>query len=178
MWKRVNALVALALLCGCLTQQAVIEKYVCADGWVAEEAGGCAGRSPQCPKCVCAQANAAIEGDGEATTAGKSLNGQGGAAAEPAEGAAGGTVKPGLGAEGQKQGAEGPILQTEDPCTALGCPAGTQYVSSRSSGKFHRCDCRFGKTLSAKNRICFGGAAEAEVAGKKPCGICAAGPKQ
>jgi hypothetical protein len=165
MWKRVNALVALALLCGCHTQQAVIEKYVCADGWVAEEAGGCAGRSPQCPKCVCNKADAAFGGDGDAATMGKSLKGQGeAAAAEPMEGAVGGIVKQ--------------ASSAEDSCTALGCPAGTQYVSSKSSGKFHRCDCRFGKTLSAKNRICFGDAAEAEAAGKKPCGICAAGPNQ
>jgi hypothetical protein len=59
-------------------------------------------------------------------------------------------------------------------CEALGCPPGTSYVSSRTSGKFHACDCRFAKALSAKNRVCYASAQDAVADGKEPCGICAA----
>jgi hypothetical protein len=60
----------------------------------------------------------------------------------------------------------------DDSCARLGCPAGTRYVSSKSSGKYHACDCRFAEVLSAKNLICYGSSQEAEAAGKQPCGIC------
>ena len=64
-------------------------------------------------------------------------------------------------------------VSPSDPCGDLGCPPGTQYVASKTSKKYHTCSCRFAKVLSAKNRICYSSAAEAEAEGKEPCGICA-----
>jgi hypothetical protein len=58
-------------------------------------------------------------------------------------------------------------------CASLGCPTGTRYVSSKSSAKYHACDCRFAKVLSKKNIICYKNEQEAQAAGKLPCGICA-----
>ncbi|MFH0861590.1 MAG: hypothetical protein V1875_01035 [Candidatus Altiarchaeota archaeon] len=58
-------------------------------------------------------------------------------------------------------------------CASLGCPPGTEYVSSKSSGKYHACGCRFAEALSKKNLICYPSAEEAQAAGKLPCGICA-----
>jgi len=60
----------------------------------------------------------------------------------------------------------------DDSCTRLGCPAGTKYVSSKSSGKYHACGCRFAEVLSAKNLVCYKSSQEAQDAGKQPCGIC------
>jgi hypothetical protein len=61
----------------------------------------------------------------------------------------------------------------DDSCVRLGCPPGSKYVSSKTSGKYHTCGCRFAEVLSAKSRICYGSREEAEAAGKAPCGICA-----
>jgi hypothetical protein len=41
------------ILSGCLTQTVVKEKFICADGWVADQQGECIGRAPKtrCPRC-------------------------------------------------------------------------------------------------------------------------------
>ena len=62
---------------------------------------------------------------------------------------------------------------SDDSCVSLGCPPGTKFVGSKSASKYHACDCKFAAKLSAKNRVCYKSAEEAEAAGKQPCGLCA-----
>jgi hypothetical protein len=42
----------IVLLCGCLTQQTIKEKYICQDGSISDTASACASRTIECPKCV------------------------------------------------------------------------------------------------------------------------------
>jgi len=140
-------LIALVLLvCGCLTQQTV-EKYVCSDGWVTDTQEGCGGHERDCPRCAqtvckCQACNNTIQYIW-VTNATNSIP-------------------------------TSTTLATESDfaCLTLGCPPGSQYVSSKSSGKYHRCDCKYATTLSKKNLICYKSAEEAQAAGKQPCGIC------
>jgi hypothetical protein len=129
--------IPILLLCGCLTQQTITEKYVCQDGSISGTAGGCAGRKLDCPKCVCPTVKVA-----DKVTA-----------TELAQ---------------QTAAAPSPV----GDCEAIGCPAGSKYVSSKTSEKYHTCACQFAGKLSAKNRVCYATAQEAEAAGKQPCGIC------
>jgi len=144
------SLAAVVLLCGCLDGP-VREKYVCSDGWVTDSPKGCEGRDRVCPKtycpdCVCANASA-CQRCPDCVCGGQATS----------EKTPDGSAKAG------------------GSCESLGCPPGAQYVSSRSSGKYHACDCQYALKLSAKNRICYMSAQEAQAAGKEPCGLCAKG---
>jgi hypothetical protein len=130
-------LLATVLLCGCLTQQSITEKYVCADGSISGTAGACAGHTLDCPKCVCTAATTAHQPVQAVLT-------------QPATTAS----------------------VVDDTCVAIGCPAGSKFVSSKTSDKYHACTCQFAAKLSAKSRVCYVSAQEAQAAGKQPCGIC------
>jgi hypothetical protein len=67
------------------------------------------------------------------------------------------------------------VVTGENPCESLGCPPGTEFVSSKSSGKYHACTCSLAARLSVKTRVCFSSAQEAQAQGKQPCGICVHG---
>ena len=55
--------------------------------------------------------------------------------------------------------------QGDDSCIELGCPAGTSYVGSINSDKYHSCDSRFAKMISPENIICFASEADASEQG-------------
>ncbi|MFH1055715.1 MAG: hypothetical protein V1744_06440 [Candidatus Altiarchaeota archaeon] len=63
-------------------------------------------------------------------------------------------------------------LAVNDACAKLGCPAGTNYVASKSSTKYHLCACRSAKTIMPKNIVCYKTQQEAEAGKKQPCSIC------
>ena len=134
----------LVLACGCLTQPTIKEKFVCNDGWIADSAGGCSGHTLGCPNCTCQKCECPVCKCPECKTA----------AAKPLASKA--------------------VTESDDSCVRLGCPEGTTYVSSKTSSKYHTCECQFAKRLSAKNRLCYKNAQEAESDGKQPCGICGA----
>ena len=68
------------------------------------------------------------------------------------------------------------IVETEktptSDCEDLGCPSGTQFVGSKSSTKYHYCDCRWAKRIKEENLICFDDAEDAQGQGYEPCGTC------
>ena len=43
----------------------------------------------------------------------------------------------------------------DDLCLEYDCPAGTNYIGSKNSNKYHSCDSRFAKMISPDNIICF-----------------------
>ena len=51
--RLIAALAFLALFAGCVGQPRVIERYICADSWIAEDPAECEGRGPPCPSCDC-----------------------------------------------------------------------------------------------------------------------------
>jgi len=61
---------------------------------------------------------------------------------------------------------------TVDECTSLGCPGGTQFVGSKSSDKYHYCNCTWAKKIKPENLICFQSKEEAQGEGYVPCGTC------
>jgi hypothetical protein len=137
------AVLASAAITGCLTEAAVVEKFVCADAFVVDSPEDCGGHNNPCPKCQKPECPACSN-----------------LSCPKTEYPTDTTVA------AQSQAAP------EGGCERLGCPAGTEYVSSKTSKKYHTCDCRFATVLSAKNLVCYGSAREAEAAGKEPCGIC------
>ena len=61
---------------------------------------------------------------------------------------------------------------TSNDCESLGCPPGTQFVGSKNSDKYHRCDCRYAKKIKIENLVCFSSREEAESQGYVGCGVC------
>jgi hypothetical protein len=60
-----------------------------------------------------------------------------------------------------------------DPaCISLGCPAGTNYVGSMKSDKYHFCSCEWARRISPANLVCFMSADEAASSGYVPCKVC------
>jgi len=57
-------------------------------------------------------------------------------------------------------------------CADLGCPPGTKFVGSKSSNRYHHCDCRYAKRIKPENIICFSSKRDAESKGYLPCGVC------
>ncbi|OYT40298.1 MAG: hypothetical protein B6U86_04260 [Candidatus Altiarchaeales archaeon ex4484_43] len=57
-------------------------------------------------------------------------------------------------------------------CADLGCPPGTKFVGSKSSNRYHHCDCRYAKRIKPENIICFSSKRDAESKGYVPCGVC------
>lgn len=143
--RGVFCLACAILVCGC-AQGEVREKYVCSDGWVTDSPKGCEGRDRVCPKTYCPDCICSN------------------ASACPR--------CPDCVCAGESVGSAGGRQDKADSCEALGCPAGTQFASSKSSKKYHSCGCQFALKLSSKNIVCFRDAAEAEAAGKQACGIC------
>jgi len=143
-------LVLTVLLCGCLTQTAVVERYVCADGWVVDNTSKCVGRTPECPACETAEcpecrcpqceSDVKLEYKAEARQAPST------------------TLPPGT-----------------DPCVRLGCPPGAKYAASRNSGKYHLCECEWASKISEKNLLCYKNMEEAESDNKTACKICIGG---
>jgi len=136
------AVLLLVLVAGCIGPQTVKEKYICQDGWVSDSLQGCGGHT-YTPTCTKAECKPAVKYVYvNATTP---------------------TTTP------------APTITTpvfDDDCLRLGCQAGTAYVSSKTSGKYHRCDCKYAATLSPKNIRCYKDTGEAEADGKEACGIC------
>lgn len=62
--------------------------------------------------------------------------------------------------------------ETNSDCVALGCPVGTMFVGSKSSNKYHSCDCTWAKKISAQNLVCFKSMEEAQNSGYIPCKVC------
>ena len=62
--------------------------------------------------------------------------------------------------------------ETNSDCEALGCPSGTMFVGSKTSKKYHSCDCTWAKKISSQNLICFKSIEEAEEKGYVPCKVC------
>jgi hypothetical protein len=62
--------------------------------------------------------------------------------------------------------------ETNSDCEALGCPSGTMYVGSKTSKKYHNCDCTWAKKISQQNLACFKDIEEAESSGYVPCKVC------
>lgn len=75
-----------------------------------------------------------------------------------------------------QEGLTGVVLQTEDnsntDCEDLGCPAGTQFVGSKNSNKYHYCDCRWVKMIKPDNLVCFKNVEEAKEKCYIPCKTC------
>ena len=63
-------------------------------------------------------------------------------------------------------------LQETDACTELGCPAGTEFVGSINSDRYHYCWCRSAKRINPENLVCFSNKEEAQAEGYVPCGVC------
>lgn len=61
----------------------------------------------------------------------------------------------------------------DNPCVQLGCPAGTAFVGSSGSTKYHTCTCKWAKKISIKNLVCFKNAKEATGKGYEACKTCA-----
>jgi hypothetical protein len=62
--------------------------------------------------------------------------------------------------------------ETNSDCEALGCPPGTMFVGSKTSKKYHNCDCTWAKKISKQNLACFKDIEEAENSGYIPCKVC------
>lgn len=61
---------------------------------------------------------------------------------------------------------------TYDPCVAIGCPEGTQYVGSKESDKYHYCSCYHVNKILKENLLCFTSISDAKSQGYVPCGSC------
>ncbi|MBM3270941.1 MAG: thermonuclease family protein [Candidatus Sericytochromatia bacterium] len=78
----------------------------------------------------------------------------------------------------EAQDAPGRAGPPTDPHRAAGVagqnsdPAPPPIVGNRNSRKFHGATCPLGARMSARNRVGFGSAREAEAAGMTPCGRC------
>jgi hypothetical protein len=46
-------LALLVLISGCLSQPVIVERFVCCDGWVVDNASKCVGHNLECPECRC-----------------------------------------------------------------------------------------------------------------------------
>jgi methylphosphotriester-DNA--protein-cysteine methyltransferase len=46
------------------------------------------------------------------------------------------------------------------------------FVGSKSSNKYHSCDCTWAKKISSKNLVCFKSTEEAQEKGYVPCKVC------
>ena len=66
------------------------------------------------------------------------------------------------------------VIQTgnNSDCEALGCPSGTMFVGSKTSKKYHDCDCTWVKKISQQNLVCFKSIEEAQNSGYVPCKVC------
>jgi hypothetical protein len=62
--------------------------------------------------------------------------------------------------------------ETNSDCEALGCPSGTMFVGSKTSKKYHNCDCTWTKKISQQNLVCFKSIEEAQNSGYVPCKVC------
>ena len=62
--------------------------------------------------------------------------------------------------------------ETNSDCEALSCPPGTMFVGSKTSKKYHNCDCTWAKKISPQNLACFKDIEEAENSGYIPCKVC------
>lgn len=62
--------------------------------------------------------------------------------------------------------------ETNSDCEVLGCPPGTMFVGSKTSKKYHNCDCTWAKKISQQNLACFKSIEEAENSGYIPCKVC------
>ena len=137
------AVLLFVLVAGCIGPQTVKEKYICQDGWVSDSLQGC-GAHTYTPTCTKAECKPEVRHTClNSTTSTTSL---------------------------AATSATAPVV--DDDCLRLGCPAGTQYVSSKTSSKYHRCDCKYAASLSQKNIKCYKGKDAAEADGKEACGIC------
>lgn len=65
-----------------------------------------------------------------------------------------------------------PESDSDQDCINLGCSAGTRYVGSVNSDKYHVCTCTYAKRIKTENLVCFQSKDEAEAAGYIPCGVC------
>ncbi len=57
-------------------------------------------------------------------------------------------------------------------CQAFGCPEGTNIVASKTSNKYHLCDCAFADRIKQENMICIKTIADAEALGYVGCSVC------
>ena len=57
------------------------------------------------------------------------------------------------------------LSEYSSSCIALGCPAGTYYVGSKNSDKYHECDSRWAKLILFENIVCFSSENEAVAQG-------------
>ena len=62
--------------------------------------------------------------------------------------------------------------ETNSDCEALGCPSGTMFVGSKTSKKYHSCDCTWAKKISSQNLVCFKSIEEAKDSNYIPCKVC------
>ncbi len=63
-------------------------------------------------------------------------------------------------------------VQETGECAELGCSAGTEFVGSKNSDKYHYCDCRYVKKIKSENLLCFDDKEDAQAEGYVPCGVC------
>ena len=137
------ALAAALFLSGCLGAPAVVERYVCADGWLAQNVDECNGRGNVCPAAKCPAYKCP---DCPPCKAALNLT----AATVPPK----------------------PDSGSDDSCVKLGCPAGSAYAASVGGGKYHDCGCTSARRIKRENIVCYRTKEEAEAAGKTPCASC------
>lgn len=57
-------------------------------------------------------------------------------------------------------------------CSKLGCPPWAKFVGSKSSDKYHTCDCKYAQKIKPENLVCFRSREEAESEGRISCSLC------
>jgi len=62
--------------------------------------------------------------------------------------------------------------ETNSDCESLGCPSGSMFAGSKTSKKYHNCDCTWAKKISQQNLVCFKSIEEAQNNGYIPCKVC------
>ena len=138
-----NVALMTLLVCGCLSQT-VVEKYVCSDGWVVDSANMCGNHTLSCPKCERPTQDCPKPDCPTQESSCPKVTVTSTTLASP----------------------------LDDYCTALGCPAGTRYVASKGSAKYHICACSFARRIKKENLVCYRSQEEALAAGKTACATC------
>ncbi len=130
---------AVVLLSGCLTSEVVVEKYVCPDAWLVDDFADCAGHGLECPKANCP--TFLQQTTTTCTICDKSV---------------------------QDNIILYNISASVDECALLGCPPGSILVASAGSDIYHVCGCRYAKSISHQNIVCYSSAADALLDHKRP----------
>ena len=65
-----------------------------------------------------------------------------------------------------------PVFYAAEKKAAIGQEKEQGYVASLDGDKYHKTSCRMVKKIKAENKVVYASKAEAEKAGKTPCGIC------